>query len=421
MKKNICVVGLGYVGLPLAVEFAKYFNVLGFDESINRINELKKNKDINNQIAKNILINSKVKFTSSERELKKFNIFLVTVPTPVNTDRSPNLTKLKKATLTIAKYLKKNDLIIYESTVYPGLTEEILIPIISHKTRFKLNKDFFVGYSPERISPGDKKNISEIKKVVSGSNKTISKFIFNLYKKIIKAGVYLAPNIKTAEACKILENIQRDVNISLMNEASIIFNKLNIDTFEVLKAANTKWNFLNFTPGLVGGHCISVDPYYMKYKAEKIGLKTQVISSGRNINENMVKNICSRILSAKNYKKNKSFRSIGIMGLTFKENCSDCRNSQVFKIIDFFLNRKFNVEVLDPKANYSELNKKYRNLIVKNFSNKKDCLILAVPHKEFLSLKESDYHKKLKNNCIIFDVKKKLVFKQKKNYQILSL
>ena len=206
-----------------------------------------------------------------------------------------------------------------------------------------------------------------------------------------------------------------------MNEVSIIFNKLNIDTFEVLKAAKTKWNFLNFTPGLVGGHCISVDPYYMKYKAEKMGFKTQVISSGRNINENMVKNICSRILKSKNFKKNKSFKSIGIMGLTFKENCSDCRNSQVFKIIDFFLNRKFNVEVLDPKANYSELNKKYRNLIVKKFSDKKDCLILAVPHKEFLSLKESDYHKKLKNKSIIFDVKKKLFLKEKKNYQILSL
>jgi len=421
MKNNICIVGLGYVGLPLAIEFAKFFEVLGFDENINRINQLKKNKDINNQISRNVLSNSNIKFTSNEQEIKKFNIFIVTVPTPVNSDRSPNLYKLKKATSTIAKYLKRRDLIIYESTVYPGLTEEILIPIISNKSKLKLNKDFYVGYSPERISPGDKKNISEIKKVVSGSNKTTSKFIHKLYKKIIKAGVYLAPNIKTAESCKILENIQRDVNISLMNEVSMIFNKLNIDTFEVLKAANTKWNFLNFTPGLVGGHCISVDPYYMKYKAEKVGFKTRVISSGRNINENMVKNVCSRILKSKNFKKNKFFKNIGIMGLTFKENCSDCRNSQVLKIIDFFLKKNFQVEVLDPIANYSELDEKYKSLIVKKFKSKKDCLILAVPHKQFLNLKDSHFHQKLKKNAVIFDVKKKLMIKQKKNYQILSL
>ena len=421
MKKNICIIGLGYVGLPLAFEFSKYHNVLGYDSNIKRINELKKKKDTNKQVSKKFFYNSKIRFSSSEEDLKICNVFIVTVPTPINKDKTPNLKPLKKASETISKYLKKKDIVIFESTVYPGLTEEILVPILRRKTNYNINKDFYIGYSPERISPGDRKKVSEIKKVVSGSNAESSKIIYNLYKKIIKAGVYLAPNIKTAEACKILENIQRDVNISLMNEASIIFNKLSIDTFEVLKAANTKWNFLNFTPGLVGGHCISVDPYYMKYKAKKIGLKTQVISSGRNINENMVKNICSRILESKNFKKNKSFKSIGIMGLTFKENCSDCRNSQVFKIIDFFLNRKFNVEVLDPKANYSELNKKYRNLIVKKFSNKKDCLILAVPHKEFLNLKESDYHKKLKNKSIIFDVKNKLFLKQKKNYQILSL
>lgn len=296
MKKNICIIGQGYVGLPLALEFSKFFDVLGFDENQNRINELRNNVDINNQVTNNFLKKTKIRFSSVEKDLKDRNIFIVTVPTPIKKNKLPDLKPLLKATKTISKYLKQKDIVIYESTVYPGLTEELLT-ILEKKTKFTLNKDFFAGYSPERISPGDKKKLPEIKKVVSGSNRKYSNIIYKLYKKIIKAGVYKAPDIKTAEASKILENIQRDVNISLMNEVSIIFNKLNINTFDVLKAAKTKWNFLNFTPGLVGGHCISVDPYYMKYKAQKIGIKTQVISSGRSINEQMAKVIFQRIIS----------------------------------------------------------------------------------------------------------------------------
>ena len=419
-KKNICIFGLGYVGLPLAIAFSKYFNVLGFDNNEERIKNLKKNVDLNNSITKKILIRSKIKFSSNEKDIKDCNIFIVTVPTPINKNKSPDLIPLKKATITISKYLKKNDFVIYESTVYPGLTEEILVPILKKKNRFNLNKDFFVGYSPERISPGDKRKLSDIIKIVSGSNKSSSKIIFNLYKKIIKAGVYLAPNIKTAEASKILENIQRDINISLMNEASIIFNKLDINTFEVLKAAGTKWNFLKFTPGLVGGHCISVDPYYMKYKAKKIGIETQVISSGRKINEKMVNNIFNRII--KYFKSRKlPIRDVGIMGLSFKENSSDTRNSQIFKAVKLFKNKKIRIQLLDPKVDKTKLSKNYRQHYVNKFNRKLDCLILSTPHDEFIKLKESYFKKILKNNSLIFDVKNKLKVIKNNSIKIMSL
>ena len=327
---------------------------------------------------------------------------------------------LKVATKIISKYLKKNGLIIYESTVYPGLTEEILVPIIQKNTKFKLNKDFFLGYSPERISPGDKRNLSEIVKVVSGSNKFASKQVSNLYKTIIKAGVHTAPNIKTAEASKILENVQRDINISLMNEASIIFNKLNINTFEVLKASKTKWNFLDFSPGLVGGHCISVDPYYMKYKAEKIGIQTQVISSGRKINEKMVGVIFNRIIKYFKDKKRK-IKSVGIMGLSYKENSSDTRNSQIFKIIKLFKNKKIKIQLLDPKVNKFKLKNPYRKYLVKKFKEKLDCLIISTPHKEFLKLTENYFKKNLKKDSLVFDVKNRLKLNSNSSIKIASL
>ena len=403
---NICIFGLGYVGLPLAIEFSKHYNVVGFDKNADRIEKLKKNLDLNNSISKKILKNSKIKFSLNEKDIKNCNIYIITVPTPVKKNKSPDLAPLIKATKTISRYLKSKDFVIYESTVYPGLTEEVLIPILEKKTNLYLNKDFFVGYSPERISPGDKKKLKDITKVVSGSDQSSGKIIFNLYKKIIKAGVYLAPNIKTAEACKILENIHRDLNISLMNEVSIIFNKLNIDTFEVLKAANTKWNFLNFSPVLVGGHCISVDPYYMKYKAEKIGLKTQVISSGRKINEKMASNIFSRII---NYSKknNSKMKDVGIMGLSFKENSSDIRNSQIFKLIELFEKRRVNLQLLDPRINKNELKEKYKKYLVNKFKRKLDCLILSTPHKEFLKLSDNYFKRILKKKSILFDVKRK--------------
>ena len=377
MKKNICIIGQGYVGLPLALEFSKFFDVLGFDENQNRINELRNNVDINNQVTNNFLKKTKIRFSSVEKDLKDRNIFIVTVPTPIKKNKLPDLKPLLKATKMISKYLKQKDIVIYESTVYPGLTEELLT-ILEKKTKFTLNKDFFAGYSPERISPGDKKKLPEIKKVVSGSNRKYSNIIYKLYKKIIKAGVYKAPDIKTAEASKILENILRDVNISLMNEVSIIFNKLNINTFDVLKAAKTKWNFLNFTPGLVGGHCISVDPYYMKYKAQKIGIKTQVISSGRSINEKMAKVIFQRIISFFKSKKRK-IKKVGIMGLSFKENSSDIRNSQIFKIVGLFKNKKF------------------------------------------INLKKNYFIKILRKNSLIFDVKSKLNTKFNDSLKVLSL
>lgn len=420
MNNNICVFGLGYVGLPLAIEFSKLFNVVGFDKSKKRVKELQIGIDKNNVISKNILLKSKINFTNEKSYIKNCDIFIITVPTPVNKIKLPNLLYLKEATKIVSKILKKQDIVIYESTVYPGLTEEILVPILERNSKLKYNKDFFVGYSPERISPGDKNNIKDIKKVVSGSNKPTGKKVYNLYKSIIDAGVYLAPNIKTAEACKILENIQRDVNISLMNEVSIIFNKLNIDTFEVLKAAKTKWNFLDFSPGLVGGHCISVDPYYMKYKAEKIGLKTQVISSGRDINEKMAKNIYNRILK---YIKVNDIKlgSVGILGLSFKENSSDIRNSQIFKLIDIFIKKKINLQILDPRINKNELLTKYKKKYVKKFKNKLDCLIISTPHNEFLKLKKNYFINILNKRSIIFDVKKRLKIKLNNSIKILSL
>ena len=392
MNNNICVFGLGYVGLPLAIEFSKLFNVVGFDKSKKRVEQLKIGIDKNNVISKNILLKSKVNFTNEKSNIKNCNIFIITVPTPVNKNKLPNLSYLNEATKIVAKNLKKQDIVIYESTVYPGLTEEVLVPILERNSKFKYNKDFFIGYSPERISPGDKNNIKDIKKVVSGSNNPTGKKVYYLYKSIINAGVHLAPNIKTAEACKILENIQRDVNISLMNEVSIIFNKLNIDTFEVLKAAKTKWNFLDFSPGLVGGHCISVDPYYMKYKAEKIGLKTQVISSGREINEKMASNIFSRIMKFV-IMNNLKLNNVGVMGLSFKENSSDMRNSQIFKLIDIFLKKKIKLQILDSRINKDELLKKYKKYYVKKFKSKLDCLIISTAHNEFLKLEKKIFYK----------------------------
>ncbi len=351
MKKyrNICVIGLGYVGLPLAVEFSKKYNIVGFDKNKFRINQLKRGIDLNSQLTKKDIKKKNLKFTFKKKEIKDSQIYIITVPTPVTNNKKPNLNPLKDAALTVAKNLSRGDFVILESTVYPGLTEEFLVPILEANSNLKLNKHFFVGYSPERISPGDKlRTLKNVKKVVSGSNSYSGKIIYRLYKKIINAGVYLAPSIKVAESSKILENVQRDINISLMNEASLIFDRLNIDTYEVLKAASTKWNFLRFTPGLVGGHCISVDPYYLKYKAEKLGYKPSVISSGRNVNENMIKVISSKIKTF--FKKRKKIKKIriGIMGLTFKENCPDIRNSQIFKLLHFLKKQYFEIEILDP-------------------------------------------------------------------------
>ena len=423
LNPKICIFGLGYVGLPLAAEFSKYYRVIGFDINKLRVKQLHKGNDINLQLNKKKILSPNLKITNNFEDILNSNIYIITVPTPINYKKEPNLNPLKTAANRIAKCLNKGNIVILESTVYPGLTNEVLIPLLEKKSGLKINKDFFVGYSPERISPGDKsKDLTNIKKVVSASNKFSRKKVYALYKKIIKAGVYIAPNIKVAEASKILENVQRDINISLMNEVSIIFDKLKIDTHEVLKASSTKWNFLKFTPGLVGGHCISVDPYYLKFRAKRAGYTPDIITSGRNVNENMAKFIFKKIkffLKKRNYSPNKF--NLGIMGVTFKENCPDTRNSQIFKIIKLLKSYKIKIELLDPLIKKDEIPLKFQNFFVKKFSNKLDCLILATPHKQFLKLKKNYFENILKNNSMIFDVKNKLNFRFKKKINHFSL
>ena len=316
------------------------------------------------------------------------------------------------ATKDICKSLKPGNLIIYESTVYPGTTEEVLIPLILKKTKLIFNKDFFIGYSPERINPGDKQNkLSNIKKVISGGNSKTLNFLKIFYGKIIKAGTYRAPNIKTAEASKILENVQRDINISLMNESALIFDRLNIDISEVLKASNTKWNFLDFKPGLVGGHCISVDPYYLKYRAEKAGYTPKVISSGRNVNEKMASYIVSKIIK-NNFKKK---FNVCVLGVTYKENCSDLRNSQVLKILQILKRKKINYNFYDPYISKKDLPNNISRNFIKRLKKRYDVLIFAVPHKQFLQNKKRLVKKLSKNNSLIFDVKNSFDFKPSNN------
>lgn len=408
-KKRICVVGLGYVGLPLAFEFSRYFKVLGVDNDKSKIENFKKT------YTKNINFQLKTKIE------KKFNadVYIVTVPTPLNNQKKPDLSFLINSTNSICKNLKLGDLIIYESTVYPGTTEEVLIPLIKKKTKLIYNKDFFVGYSPERINPGDKKNkLSNIKKVISGGNLKTLNFIKKLYGKIIKAGTYSAPTIKIAEASKILENVQRDINISLMNEAALIFDKLKIDISEVLKASSTKWNFLDFKPGLVGGHCISVDPYYLKYRSEKAGYKPAVISSGRNVNEKMASYVVNKTL--KNF-SNKQI-NVCVLGVTYKENCSDIRNSQVLKILNLLERKKINFSFIDPHVRKRDLPHNLSKYYKKNLNSKHDALIFAVPHKEFLRKKMFIIKNLLKKKSIIFDVKDQFNFKNlSKNIKLIKL
>jgi UDP-N-acetyl-D-galactosamine dehydrogenase len=356
--------------------------------------------------------------------LRNANIFIITVPTPIKKNKTPDLSYLHSASKIVANNLKKNDLIIYESTVYPGLTEEECVPVLERYSKLEFNKDFFVGYSPERISPGDSKELRDISKVVSGSNLKITNDVYNLYKKIIKAKVYKATSIKVAEASKVIENAQRDINISFMNEISLICSRLGINTSEVLEAANTKWNFLNFKPGLVGGHCISVDPYYLTYKAKKLKYSPKVILSGRNINDKMGYYVASVLL--KKLKKNNlkfSECKVGILGVTFKENCNDLRGSKVLDIIKVLQKAKIKLQVYDPIVSKKDFNKCYPNLIIKKIDKKLDALIIAVSHKEFLRLDYSKIKNMLKNeNSIIMDVKSIFNDKRiKKNFDYWSL
>jgi len=408
INNKIAIIGLGYVGLPLALAFGEKFNTVGFDINKNRIKELQ-NKNDSNLLSnkKSFYRSKKLKFSSNTHDLRNANIFIIAVPTPVNKNKTPDLRYLRSASKTVANNLKKNDLVIYESTVYPGLTEEECIPVLEKYSKLELNKDFFVGYSPERISPGDGKELKNISKVVSGSNLRSTNIVYNLYKKIIKAEVYKATSIKVAEASKVIENSQRDINISFMNEISLICSRLGINTSEVLEAANTKWNFLNFKPGLVGGHCISVDPYYLSYKAKKLKYSPKVILSGRNINDQMgyyVANILLKKLQKKNLKLSECV--VGILGVTYKENCNDLRESKVLDIIKVLQKAKVKLKVYDPIVNSKDFNKYYPNLKIKKIDQKLDALIVAVSHKEFLRLNYTKIKNILKNeNSIFMDIK----------------
>ena len=412
---KIAIIGLGYVGLPLAIEFGKKYKVLGFDINQARIEELKFGKDRTNeadleglQFAINLANDSDklgLTFSSNIEELKSYNVYIVTVPTPIDQFKAPDLTPLLKASEMLGNVLKKGDIVIYESTVYPGCTEEDCVPVLEKYSGLKFNQDFYCGYSPERINPGDKVNIlTKIKKVTSGSTPEIADIVDALYSNIIEAGTHKAPSLKVAEASKAIENAQRDVNISFVNELALIFDRMGIDTNDVLEAAGTKWNFLKYKPGLVGGHCIGVDPYYLAHKAESLGYHPQVILSGRRVNDNMgmfVANKLIKLLIAKNHVISKS--KVLVLGITFKENCPDLRNSKVIDIIKELEQFSIKVDVYDPHADKHEVVEEYGLNLIDSIQNKYDGIILAVSHKEFLKLELDSL--KTSSSSVIFDTK----------------
>jgi UDP-N-acetyl-D-glucosamine/UDP-N-acetyl-D-galactosamine dehydrogenase len=406
---KLAVIGLGYVGLPLALEFSKKKTVIGFDINKNRIKELKSGVDKNLEFNKEELQRAQqLKLTDNIDDLKSVNCFIITVPTPIDEFKKPDLRPIFHASEIISKILKKSDLIIYESTVYPGCIEEECVPILEKFSNLNFNHDFFCGYSPERINPGDKKHtISNIKKITSGSTPEVADLVDNLYKKIITAGTHKAPSIKVAEAAKVIENTQRDLNIALINELSILFNKLNIDTQAVLDAAESKWNFLPFKPGLVGGHCIGVDPYYLTHKAESIGYKAKIILAGRELNDKMGEHVVSQLVFAMKKKKIEIKNSrILIMGLTFKENCADIRNSGVKNLFDNL--KKFNciLDLYDPWANKEDIKKIYNiNPISSLAKNTYDGLLITVAHDEFKTLGENTIKNLCKKTSVIYDLK----------------
>lgn len=384
---SIAIIGLGYVGLPLAVEFGKKYKTIGFDINLSRIEELKSGYDRTRETSEQDLKSSQyLEYESNPNNLDA-NIYIVTVPTPIDSYKKPDLTPLIKASETVGKVLKKDDVVIYESTVYPGCTEEDCVPVLEKFSGLKFNKDFFCGYSPERINPGDKLHtVTKIKKVTSGSTPEVATFVNELYLSIIEAGTHLAPSLKVAEAAKVIENCQRDINIAFMNELALIFDKMNIDTISVLEAAGSKWNFLPFRPGLVGGHCIGVDPYYLTYKAESLGYHPQVILAGRRINDNMGKHVAAE--TVKLLIKNGiavSHSKVLVMGITFKENCPDIRNSKVIDIIQELQDFGVDVTVTDPWADAKEVEEEYGLPLVSEFDlNNYSGIILAVSHQEFM-------------------------------------
>ena len=405
-KIKIGVIGLGYVGLPLAVEFGRIYEVTGFDISEKRVAELKNGIDKTLEVSREELKKAVLlKFTSVKADLKDCNYYIISVPTPVNEHKIPDLKPLLSACETAGRLLAKGDIVIFESTVYPGATEEDCVPVLEKFSGLKFNRDFYCGYSPERINPGDKKHtLVSIKKITSASTPAAAAKVDALYKTIITAGTHLAPSIKVAEAAKVIENSQRDINIAFINELSKIFNKMNIDTGEVLAAAATKWNFLSFKPGLVGGHCIGVDPYYLTYKAQSLGYIPEIILAGRRLNDNMGGYVANQIIKLMIKKEILIYKSkVLVLGITFKENCPDIRNSRVIDIINEMREFGADISVFDPWADASEVYAEYRVKLIKDVKNQKfDAVVLAVAHDAFAALNISSLRKK---KSVVYDVK----------------
>ncbi len=406
---QIGIIGLGYVGLPLAVEFGKVLPTLGFDVDNRRIEEVKSGHDRTLEVSKEeIEESSQLSLTNNSQDLKSCNIYIVTVPTPIDDHKTPDLTVIKKASKIVGTVLTKDDIVIYESTVYPGVTEEVCVPILEHESGLKFNTDFYVGYSPERINPGDKKHrLINIKKVTSGSTPEIAETVDQLYQQIIQAGTHKASNIKVAEAAKVIENTQRDINIALINELSLIFSRMDIDTHEVLEAAGTKWNFLPFRPGLVGGHCIGVDPYYLTHKAQEVGYNPEIILSGRRINDGMGPYVAESVIKLMTKKKIHVVNSkILILGFTFKENCPDTRNTRVIDIVREFDSYHALVEIYDPWIDINDTKKEYNASFLNELpSTKYEAIILAVNHDQFKQMGAEQIHALGNENHVLYDVK----------------
>lgn len=421
-EAKLSLIGLGYVGLPIALEFAKHISVIGFDISQPRVEMMKNKQDPSEELTEKDFENTDIIFTSNPEDLKQAQFHIVAVPTPIDDHNMPDLSPLFSASKTVGEILKKGDYVVFESTVYPGATEEECIPIMEKESGLKFPKDFKVGYSPERINPGDKVHtIKTIKKIVSGCDDESLEEIAKTYEIVVEAGVHRAPSMKVAEAAKVIENTQRDVNIALMNELSIIFNRMGINTYEVLEAAGTKWNFLNFYPGLVGGHCIGVDPYYLEYKAKEYKYHPQIISSGRFVNDSMGSYTAKQLVKKMIDKGKKILDSkVLIMGITFKENVSDIRNSKVVDVVKELETYGVNVEVVDPYASFNEVKEEYNIEMTSVIGSGYDGVVIAVSHDEYLELEESYFATILKENGVFVDIKG--IYRDKiKNFTYWSL
>jgi UDP-N-acetyl-D-galactosamine dehydrogenase len=406
---KLCIIGLGYVGLPLAVEFGRQYPTVGFDIKTSRIDELRSGLDCTMEVSpEELAAATQLRFSSDLGDIADATVYIVTVPTPIDRHKRPDLTPLTMASITLGKVIKNGDTVIYESTVYPGATEEVCVPIIEQESGLRFNVDFFVGYSPERINPGDKLHrLTTITKVTSGSNPTTAEFVDNLYKSIITAGTHRASSIRVAEAAKVIENTQRDLNIALVNELALIFNRMGIDTLEVLEAAGTKWNFLPFRPGLVGGHCIGVDPYYLTHKAEELGYTAEVILAGRRINDSIgnyvVSQVVKRMLKRRIHVEDSN---VLVLGLTFKENCPDIRNTRVVDIVNEFQDYGANVDVFDPWVNPGDAQHEYNiSLVSTPADGKYDAVVVAVGHKQFGELGYEGIRRFGGRECVLYDIK----------------